>query len=316
MLNVLIIGAGSIGALKPDKHDSPTTEAILTHCHSVKEHPAFRLLGILDTDKEKVVEAVKKWQCTGYTNFNQINNPEIDVVVIATPTHTHLGIYNQIKDWDLKAIIIEKPCTDSLEECERLNGDDRIIVNYSRRFLNYYKYLKNVFGMQKVLSCIVHYVRGLKRDGCHAVDLCRYFFGKILSVKKLSAGPDDYSPDDTTDCIWMQAERCSNIVMIPSDGRIADCFDFHIMTEIGMIELLEHGGKVFYRPVRLEKEYGNYNVLDGRVESLEPTDLKFTKHLMPSLYDYVYEVANGCENNRSTVSDALRVHEIIEEVRR
>lgn len=313
MYNVLIIGAGSIGALKPDKYDSPTTETILTHAHAVIVHPQFKLIGILDTDKDKVVQAVGKWRCAGYTDFTQIDQ-KVDIVVIATPTNTHLKIYNRIKDWYLKAIIIEKPCGDSVDECCLMDGDYRIIVNYSRRFLPYYQFIKTALENQIVLSCVVHYVRGLKRDGCHAIDLCQYFFGEILDVKKLSTGPDDYSPNDTTDCIWMKAESCPNIIMVPSDGRIADCFDFHIMTENGMIELLEHGGKVYNRLVRKEKEYGNYYVLEGRQKDYIP--LKLSKKLMPSLYNYVYEVAQGCNNIRCTITDAIKVHRIIEEVRK
>ncbi len=316
MYNVLIIGAGSIGALKPDKYDSPITEAILTHAHAVTEHSEFNLQIIMDTDYEKMMKAANKWDCIGCTTLDVINENNIDVVVIATPTKTHLEIYHKIKNWNLKAIIIEKPCTNNLKDCREMKDDKRIIINYSRRYLSFYKELRKNFEIQKILSCVIRYVRGLKRDGCHAIDLCRYFFGEIEDVKKLSVGPDDYSAEDTTDCIWMKAERCPNIVMIPSDGRIADCFDFHIMTYNGMVELLDHGGTVFYRNVRKETEYGDYYILEGkRNENFKTIDLQLSKKLLLSLYNYIHEIIQGCENNLCTIQDAIETHRIIETIR-
>ena len=161
---------------------------------------------------------------------------------------------------------------------------------------------------------MIHYVRGLMRDGCHAIDLCRYFFGDILEVKKLSTGPDDYSKEDTTDCIWMKAERCPNIVMIPGDGRIADCFDFQIMTDKSMLCLYDHGSNVYFRKVGKEKVYGEYNSLYGKQESPR-VPINFGRHALLSLYDHIYEVIQGCENNLCTIEDALEVHRIIEKVR-
>ena len=135
--NVLIIGAGSIGALKPNEFDSPTTDNILTHAHAVKAHPQFNLMGIMDTDLQKMMEASNKWDCMGINNFfaDVIKKPnKIDVVVIATPTETHFEIYNRINNWNLKAIIIEKPCTNDMLQCKTMITDKRIIVNYTRRF--------------------------------------------------------------------------------------------------------------------------------------------------------------------------------------
>lgn len=317
MYNVLIIGCGSIGALKPDKYDSPDTENILTHCHAVKKHDKFRLWGVMDSDYDKMMKAARKWGCMGFPGFKALGkiDDEIDIAVIATPIETHYRIYRKIKDRNLKAIIIEKPCGIDYDMCNLMKGE-RVVVNYTRRFLPRYKNFKKEFesGACKILSCVVYYVRGLLRDGCHAIDLCRYFFGEILDVKKLSTGPDDYSPDDTTDCIWMQAERCPNIVIIPGDGRVADCFDFEIMTDKGMICLYEHGAKLFIRGIEKERVYGDYDSLTGKQIKYN-FDMGFSRQALLSLYDNVAGVIEGKEKPICTVEDALIVHEIIEKVR-
>ena len=57
--NALIIGAGSIGALKPDKLDNIKSKNILTIAHAFKKNPQINLIGIIDIDKNKAIEAGK-----------------------------------------------------------------------------------------------------------------------------------------------------------------------------------------------------------------------------------------------------------------
>jgi predicted dehydrogenase len=315
MYNVLIIGAGSIGVLKDDKYDSPTTENILTHAHAVKVHPEFNLYTIVDIDQDKLNKARMKWNVVGFRELAYVNNKKIDVVVIATPTETHLDIYSKICKWKLKAVIIEKPCTDSLEHAMLITPTklkNRIIVNYTRRFIPEYQKLKKNFEKQKILSCIVHYVRGIKRDSCHAINLINYFFGKIEDVKFLSKGPDDYSKEDTTDCFWLKTERCPNVIFLPGDGRIADHFDIEIMTDKGMYCLYNNGSSIYKRLIEKEKIHGDYMSLQGQIYDF--THINFKNRLLMNLYDQVYDFIHGGENPCS-IEEAIEVHRVIEKVR-
>ena len=61
----VLLGAGSIGALKPNEFDSPDTEEILTHAHAIYNHPKINLLGIIDSNINKAKKAGNKWKKTG-----------------------------------------------------------------------------------------------------------------------------------------------------------------------------------------------------------------------------------------------------------
>jgi predicted dehydrogenase len=81
----VIIGAGSIGALKPDHLDSPHTANILTMAHAFHSHPEIELVGIIDKDIGVAEKAAKKWQCAPFHVINSFSF-DIDIVAICVDT--------------------------------------------------------------------------------------------------------------------------------------------------------------------------------------------------------------------------------------
>ena len=62
MYKALIIGAGSIGALKDDKFDSPSNpDKVLTHAHAFYKHPDIKIKCVIDRDILKARMAAEKW---------------------------------------------------------------------------------------------------------------------------------------------------------------------------------------------------------------------------------------------------------------
>lgn len=55
--NVLIIGAGNIGAF----FDMPYSKNVLTHAHAFSKVEGFNLLGFVDVDNKKAIEAANIW---------------------------------------------------------------------------------------------------------------------------------------------------------------------------------------------------------------------------------------------------------------
>jgi len=50
MYKVIIIGSGSIGALKEARYDDINSKSILTHANAVYRHSKYKLIGIIDQD--------------------------------------------------------------------------------------------------------------------------------------------------------------------------------------------------------------------------------------------------------------------------
>ena len=80
--NVLIIGAGNIGAL----YDSPGSNHILTHAHAFSKTPGFSLIGFFDTDFEKAHHAAQRWNTQVFKTLEEVfASYTIDIVSMCVP---------------------------------------------------------------------------------------------------------------------------------------------------------------------------------------------------------------------------------------
>ena len=90
----VVIGCGSIGALKEDKYDSPEEPAkgaslsILTHAHAYYDHPRIDLLGFVDSDIDKRLSAATKWNALSCEDITGFSSP--DIISVCTPTESTL----------------------------------------------------------------------------------------------------------------------------------------------------------------------------------------------------------------------------------
>ena len=106
IFNVLIIGAGNIGAFD----DFPDSENVLTHAHAFTKHKGFNLVGFVDIDTEKAKEAAKIWNASFFETIKEaFKNYEIDVLCVAVPDEMHFPILMEILDYSFRFVFIEKP---------------------------------------------------------------------------------------------------------------------------------------------------------------------------------------------------------------
>jgi predicted dehydrogenase len=173
--------------------------------------------------------------------------------------------------------------------------------------------LDNKYG--KIYSARFHYTRGLKRDGCHAIDLANWFFGKCITASKHSNFYlDDYSGSDLTIPVVAEYERCPLVTFNPCDGRKYSIFELEILTEKGKISIYESGQKIMLVKPSPDNVYGRYNSLKYGLNVTELTTQ--LKESLVFLYRDVYNYLTTGEDVSCTLKDALEVHRIIETIRR
>jgi predicted dehydrogenase len=278
--NACIVGGGSIGALKPEIYDNPSSKNILTHAHALYHLRKNKLINnfcVIDPDKEKRKEIEKRWKCRTYKNLDMIKQ-NMDIFIVSVPTNYHKDVLKKILKFDPKIVIAEKPFCKNYNEANEIHHlykrrDIPIVVNYVRRFSPMIQTLKQELQSGKygkIKACNIIYVRGLHRDASHAIDLCNYFFGEFCDGKILGSkhnGYDDFSKNDLTVPVWMEYRNCNNIYLTPADGRDYSIFEFDILTENARICLIDHSKttKIYYKEP--EKVYGNFNSMC--YESLE-----------------------------------------------
>lgn len=318
-LNAVIIGAGSIGALKDDKYDDPNNdEQIHTWAHACIVHKNINLIAISDIDYNKAGKAGKKWNCM-YTDTILNVDPHYDIIIVCIDTKHHYEYLKKLlpilkKHNNTSAcIIIEKPFCETLEQATEimklyLKENIKVIINYTRRFDQSTYYLKDLIDTGKtgkIWGCNIKYNRGLLRDGCHAIDLCNYLFGNILEGNILSGQPiNDFSDEDLTYTIYMRYEKCDNVFMLPIDGRVCSIFEFDIFTEKGRFRFIDHGLRMEVYKYDNEKNYGNYDSMDyDKV-------IKFKTELNNCLMNAL-DSAVGIKKFNCTMMDAVQTHIII-----
>ena len=90
---------------------------ILPALSSIKE---LSLIGVCSRTEKKVVECAQQWNCYGWTDPNDmLNNPNIDIVYLATP----IGVHFKLAVQALKAgkhVWCEKPLTCNYEDTKTL----------------------------------------------------------------------------------------------------------------------------------------------------------------------------------------------------
>jgi predicted dehydrogenase len=307
--NVVIIGGGSIGAIKSEEIDSPQTENIFTQAHAFYNNIRTNLVGIVDTNIEIAAKAFGKWKCNTYKDIKNIKD-DIDIISICVPTKYHFTcVYNIIEDLEKenklpKLIVMEKPFTDELYKahwidrtCKNLNIP--IAVDYIRRYAPGIKQLKQDLDSNKYGK--IYYTRLLLsgdiiRDGCHFLDLCRYFFGEYKSGKingKISF------------------DKCENIfIQQLKNNRKYSIFDIEVYTEKGKIHLCENG--LYLDFYNLEKsQYGNWFQIANKKEKRIETKLnKALYHLTENAVNFLDEK----ENLICIAEDAIAVHKIYKEL--
>lgn len=318
-LNAVVIGAGSIGALKPDNLDSPDTKNTLTMAHAFYNNPAIDLIGIVDHGMMKATMAANKWKTNPYTSLSQIKE-KIDIIAVCVNTENHKAVLIECLQYDPQIVIAEKPFCDNyedaLEVCSLyLRRGIPIIVDYIRRYSPaiYYTCKAIAAGEYgKPQAARLYYTRGFVRDGCHAIDTFNLMFGKFKCGSLLEPSINDYSKEDLTHGAILHYEKCPYVLMLPCDGREFDIFDLEIITTEGAISFTDHFKKIRMYKKEEETTYGNYSSL-----SLDKCSAEIPTNLETALDNLVAEAVEYIAKNIIITSDhstATQVHYILEKL--
>jgi predicted dehydrogenase len=195
-LKVVVVGCGFIGAT-----DLVPGSGIQSHAAAWFHHPGAQLVGLCDPDPARLAAASMRWRpLVASGDLDQVlreTNP--DLVSIATPDDTHAAVLERVLARDgVRAVLVEKPLALDLASARRVAAlaEGRGVVcavNYSRRYAPSHRLLKKWLDdqplgpLEAVRGC---YVRGLKHNGTHWIDLARWLVGEIIAVQGRGAVPD------------------------------------------------------------------------------------------------------------------------------
>ena len=311
---VLLCGAGSIGALKPNEFDSPESTQIYTHAHACYSHPNIDLVGIVDKDYEKAEKASVKWNTYCSSILKEFFNPKCervpDIVIVAVNTDQHYDIIHQLIPYKPKIIICEKPFCSNYEQARGINqickdAKINLIVNYTREFIPELKGLSNdlkngFYG--EIYNFTLRYSRGLLREASHAFYWCLQTFGNILSMMEYGKIEDSPIKGDYSAFKVTTSDLCPRITFIPI-GSAYSTYNADIYTEKGRIELLNNWKTIRFHDLA-KSTYGNYKTTGLMFEDKQ-TQLD---QALSFLLDFVITYIEVPEETQHLTDLAIEVH--------
>ncbi len=292
--NVLIIGAGSIGAL----FDTPESNKVLTHAHAFTKHKGFNLLGFVDADVEKTRKALSLWGGIGFKNIEEaFDCGRVDVAVVAVPDEYHYAVLKKLSHFPLQVIFTEKPITRTLEEAKDIIRIFRerhigVAVNYTRRYVPEFDKIRNdiqkgVYG--DYLTGTGYYGKGIMHNGSHLIDLLRFFIGEIKATKPIDSVSDFYQ-DDKSVSAALTLENNRHFFLQSVDCRMYTMFEIDLLFERKRIKIVDLGFKIEEFDVLDSEVFKGYKNIVKTVE--KGTSLEY------SLFNAAENIYNNLTNGQ------------------
>lgn len=183
------------------------------HCRSINAVDGIALIAVCDLVPEKVENYAREFGVPGYVNYREMlgRHPEIDVVVVATPSGMHFEHATELMQMYGKHVVVEKPTFMRPSEVRRAYAlaaevGVRVFPVFQNRYNRAVQRVRRALqlgelGDLRVVSVRVRWCRpqryyelaawrgtyaqdggALTNQGIHHVDLLRYLGGEVARV--------------------------------------------------------------------------------------------------------------------------------------
>lgn len=307
--NVLIVGAGNIGAF----FDDPSSEKILTHAHAFSDIEAFNLLGFVDLDKDRAKKAAKLWGTGAFESIEEVFKLHtIDIVCICVPDHCHYRILKKILNFPVKLVFAEKPLAKTLEEADEITKlyykkKIKCLINYSRRFVPEFEKIRNEFlmGMYgKFIGGNGYYGKGVLHNGSHLIDFLRYMIGEINTTQAFAYNYDFYEDDPSISAI-INFKNGEKFIIMNIPCNLYTVFELELLFEKKKIRIIDLGFKIEIYDVAYSEIFKGYKNLVKK-EEVNST----LGSAMENAALNVLNCLNSGEDLKCTLEDGYKVMEI------
>ena len=241
-LRAALWGCGKIGwSFQED--EGAASIGVCTHAAAWSAVAGVQLVAVGDVKLSSAEQCAQRWNVpTHCGDLDALLACSPDIVSIASPDAQHFDdVKRCLEHASVKAVLAEKPLANSAAEAAQLEALAQqlgkvIVVNYSRRFCDFYvllrqRILDGEFGALRLGRCL--YTKGALHNGSHFVDLMRYLFGELRAGSAtvpawLSSSVDEVDPGMD---VCFTAPNGASIVMhhIPAENftvfEMDLCFD-------------------------------------------------------------------------------------------
>lgn len=201
--------------------------SVVSHAHAftITDSEVY----LYDTDVARAREAASRYRAKVVTDISECLSKPLDIVVIASPTNSHLYYLSQVLSLSSAQVLLcEKPISCSLHELNELESmylaaNKRVFVNYSRRFSVPLKRAKEFVDLhhirQSLVSVTIHYQRGFINNATHALDFLSYLFDEVIIPENATIDQcvfDEFDADPTLSFTSNHGEYSLNVIGLPN----------------------------------------------------------------------------------------------------
>ena len=297
---VALIGLGGIGW----RYDVglPENNYALSHARAFKLHPDFNLLVGIDASKiarEEFQKETNIQSCGSYTSYFSEN--EIDIVVIATPTETHLQIVDQILlVASPKLIFCEKPVSNTFDDASAIANkcakkNTKLYVNYIRRADPAVLEVRNRIASGDIIEpykAVIWYSKGLLHSGTHFLDLMIFWFGPVISWSIISTGVSGNNRSEPD--ILLKFKKITAIFCSASEGDYSH-FSVEIIARNGRLSY-QPSGRIFWQKTGFDSGFAHDKRLLPYAEEI-PSDMNYYQYRIAS------EISLAMKNKLNVLCD-------------
>lgn len=248
--NALIVGLGAVGAGDLKQNNTTPVQISSAHAASIDKRSSLTLLAGVDSNIERRSQFSLRYDKPSYESLDQYlieSDAETQLVVVATPTNTHLSVVREVvHSISPRIIVCEKPLglTDvETKEILALCNDNGIIClpGYFRKFCDEVEStLERIsvgeFGAFK--EGFVCYGQELVVNGCHFLHLALNFVNGHNREFRIKNVENASTPNPTFEVRFSDDTKI-NFVGINSDFRRTG--QVQLFFDSGMV-LYENGG--------------------------------------------------------------------------
>jgi len=266
-LSVLIIGAGAIaGGYDAERRQGPP----LTHAGAFSADPRFRLAAVVEPDATRREAFQTRWSIpVGGATVADLAAEPFDVVCVCSPTEHHAAHIEAALALKPRLIFAEKPAARTAAEAERLvqaaeSAGVALAINYTRRWdAEVARVADELRGGRwgAVRSAVGVYTKGVVHNGGHMIDLLRRLLGE-LELRSTGAPSHDFWQDDPTVPAALVSGAGVPVHLIPGHAGDYALFELTLVTEQGLIQMLDGGMGWRVRPAGDSAHFPGYRALE------------------------------------------------------